>query len=113
LASGTLCPRLNQARTPTCTSHPTATSSAHRLADLRTAIPASVGWVTLALSRRAAAKPPGVVSPDLVSRRAKADASRDRRAGPGLGPGRRMGNDDDAHAEGCRMRVPSDWPFNL
>jgi hypothetical protein len=34
--------------------------------------------VTLALSRRAAAKPPpGVVSPDLMSRRAKADSSRD------------------------------------
>jgi hypothetical protein len=84
LVSGTLCPRLNQARTPTCSSQPAATSSAHRLAARRAAAsahdrPASVGWVTLALSGRAAAKPPGVVSPDLMSRRAKANASRDRR----------------------------------
>jgi hypothetical protein len=55
--------------------------------------PASVDCATLL--------PVGSVPPGLMSRRAKANASRDRRLAPALAPGV-DGDDDDAHAEGCR-----------
>jgi len=76
--------------------------------------PPSVGCVTPALapSRRAAARPPGVVSPTyLVMQSLPRQMPPAIEEWPRPWPRRRMETTDDAHAEAAAMRVLSDWPF--